>query len=297
MFRSHLLATVLLCAACGSANDPVTIGSKAARNRANKPKIILAYEVKRQPGESLRTISQRFHVPVSLIEQFNPREGHGRRKNILYIPIYDRAALKKPSGKRPTPIVKLTRDNFLRPMKLGDWSALEEEHFQNLDDWFLPDESQRLSFPVEGYISSGFSWRWNRFHKGLDIAARAGTPIVAAQDGKVTFRGWKAGFGLLVIIQHKQGKTYYAHCQSTSVKMGQKVSRGDLIAKVGATGQSRGTHLHFEYRDDRNQPIDPTPFLMPPCSRPVALSAQTGRDGFGGASWSAKTSRCQTSDI
>ncbi|WP_141733212.1 M23 family metallopeptidase [Oligoflexus tunisiensis] len=272
MFRWRVLTTLILCAACGSSHDPP--GSRTARTRSEKPKVILAYEVTRRPGESLRAISQRYRAPLSLLERFNPREGHGRRGRKVYIPVASLTNLKKPSGKKLPKIVKVMRDPFLRPVKIGDWSAALQENFQSLDEWFLPDESQRLRFPVEGYISSGFSWRWNRFHKGIDIAARAGTPILAAQDGEVTYRGWKRGFGLLVIIEHKQGKTYYAHCRSTQVKAGQRVSRGDVIAQVGATGQSRGPHLHFEYRDNRNQPVDPTPFLLPPCSQPLILATQ-----------------------
>ncbi len=298
MLRASLLSTLILCAGCGSGYDPRARPSSSASTLQSKPKIILAYEVRRKSSENLQSIAKRFQVPLSLIERFNPREGRGRRQSTIYIPISQTTALRAtgPSKKAP-PIVKLMRDPFLRPIKIGNWSALEEEQFQNLDDWFVPDEEQRLSFPVEGYISSGFSWRWNRFHKGLDIAARSGSPILAAQDGKVVFRGWRAGFGLLVIIQHRLGKTYYAHCQSTKVKIGQKVSRGDLIALVGATGQSRGPHLHFELRDDNNQPLDPTPFLLQPCSRPVALTAQPGRALVGVTSWSAKTSLCQSSDI
>ncbi|HYX36174.1 MAG TPA: M23 family metallopeptidase [Oligoflexus sp.] len=297
MFRAKLFLACLMCAACGSPHDSSHLVSKAGLSRTAKPKVILAYEIKRQPGETLRTVSQRFQVPLSLLEIFNPRGVQGRYKKIIYVPISHTAALKASTGKKALKIVKLMRDSFLRPIKIGDWSALEEEDFQKLDEWIQLDESQRLSFPVEGYISSGFSWRWNRFHKGLDIAARRGTPIVAAQDGKVVFRGWKSGFGLLVILEHVQGKTYYAHCQTAKVKVGQKVSRGDLIGLVGATGQSRGPHLHFEYRDNYNQPIDPTPFLLPPCSRPVTLSAQPGRVPPGLAAWSAKSSLCQTTDI
>jgi murein DD-endopeptidase MepM/ murein hydrolase activator NlpD len=278
--------------------DPAERRDASQKNKNSRPRIILAYEVKRQSGETMRAISQRFHIPLRVLERFNPRAVPERRPTILYVPVAHAKALHAPpSGHKSWPIVKLKRDPFLRPIKIGLWSALEEEQYQTLDDWFLPDEEQRLSFPVEGYISSGFSWRWNRFHKGLDIAAKAGSPIVAAQDGKVIFRGWRSGFGLLVIIQHKQGRTYYAHCQSTKVKAGQIVSRGDLIATVGATGQSRGPHLHFEFRDNKNQPLDPTAFLMPPCSRPVALSAQPAPSLAAMTGWSAKSSPCQSSDL
>jgi murein DD-endopeptidase MepM/ murein hydrolase activator NlpD len=298
MLRASLLTTFVLCAGCGSGFDPADRRDTSSPTKNSRPKIILAYEVKRQSGETMRAVAQRFQIPLKVLERFNPRAIPERRPAILYVPVAQVAELKVPrSNKKSAPIVKLMRDPFLRPIKIGLWSALEEEQFQTLDEWFLPDEEQRLSFPVEGYISSGFSWRWNRFHKGLDIATRAGSPIVAAQDGKVIFRGWRSGFGLLVIIQHKQGRTYYAHCQSTKVKRGQSVSRGDLIATVGATGQSRGPHLHFEFRDNNNQPLDPTAFLMPPCSRPVALSAQPGPSLAGTTSWAAKSSPCQSSDL
>jgi murein DD-endopeptidase MepM/ murein hydrolase activator NlpD len=278
--------------------EPAERRDASQKNKNSRPRIILAYEVKRQSGETMRAISQRFHIPLGVLERFNPRAVPERRPTILYVPVAQAKVLHaSASAHKSWPIVKLKRDPFLRPIKIGLWSALEEEQYQTLDDWFLPDEEQRLSFPVEGYISSGFSWRWNRFHKGLDIAAKAGSPIVAAQDGKVIFRGWRSGFGLLVIIQHKQGRTYYAHCQSTKVKAGQIVSRGDLIATVGATGQSRGPHLHFEFRDNKNQPVDPTAFLMPPCSRPVALSAQPATSLAGLTGWSAKSSPCQSSDL
>lgn len=296
MLRASLLTTVLLCAGCGSGLDPADRREASLNQKSSRPKIILAYEVKRQSGETMRAISQRFRIPLKILERFNPRAIPERRPAILYVPVAHAKALDGPAaGKKTWPIVKLKRDPFLRPIKIGPWSALEEEQYQTLDEWFLPEEEQRLSFPVEGYISSGFSWRWNRFHKGLDIAAKAGSPILAAQDGKVIFRGWRSGFGLLVIIQHKQGRTYYAHCQTTKVKAGQSVTRGDLIATVGATGQSRGPHLHFEFRDNKNQPLDPTAFLMPPCSRPLALSAQAA--AYPMTSWAAKSSPCQSSDL
>lgn len=298
MLRASLLTTALLCAGCGSGLDPADRRDTNLNNKNSRPKIILAYEVKRQSGETMRAISQRFHIPLKVLERFNPRAIPERRPAIVYVPVAQTKTLEAAASvKKSWPIVKLMRDPFLRPVKIGLWSALEEERYHTLDEWFLPDEEQRLSFPVEGYISSGFSWRWNRFHKGLDIAARAGSPILAAQDGKIIFRGWRSGFGLLVVIQHKQGRTYYAHCQSTKVKVGQIVSRGDLIATVGATGQSRGPHLHFEFRDNKNQPLDPTAFLQPPCSRPVALSAQPGPSLAGMTGWSAKSSPCQSSDL
>lgn len=105
----------------------------------------------------------------------------------------------------------------------------------------------KFIMPTYGTISSRFGMRHGSVHKGLDIAAPSGTPIRAADNGRVTFSGWKGLFGRLVIIDHLNGYvTYYGHCSSLNVKAGQTVNKGDIIAYVGSTGNSTGPHLHFE---------------------------------------------------
>jgi len=107
----------------------------------------------------------------------------------------------------------------------------------------------RLSRPVYGTISSRFGYRARGFHSGLDIAAPTGTPITAADGGTVNFSGWNGGYGYLVRIDHGGGfETYYGHCSAMLVSVGDKVSKGDIIAKVGNTGNSTGPHCHFEVR-------------------------------------------------
>ncbi len=87
-------------------------------------------------------------------------------------------------------------------------------------------------------------------HRGLDIAASYGTEIKAAADGTVKFAGFNnGGYGNLVIIEHGNGvETYYGHCSSILVSSGTAVKAGDVIAKVGSTGNSTGNHLHFEIK-------------------------------------------------
>lgn len=104
--------------------------------------------------------------------------------------------------------------------------------------------------PISATITSRFGSRWGKSHKGTDFGAPTGTSIYAAASGTVTYAGWNSGgYGYLVIISHGNGvQTYYGHCSSILTKVGAKVSSGDLIAKVGNTGRSFGSHLHFEIR-------------------------------------------------
>ena len=110
-----------------------------------------------------------------------------------------------------------------------------------------------LTEPVSGTITSRFGSNEsirNHTHAGLDIAAPKGTAIKAAASGTVTYAGNAGdGYGNYVIISHGNGvTTVYAHCSSLLVSAGQTVSKGEVIAKVGSTGNSTGNHLHFEVR-------------------------------------------------
>lgn len=113
-----------------------------------------------------------------------------------------------------------------------------------------------------GTISSPYGYRGSSFHKGIDIAASAGTPIYAASAGTVIYSGYNnGGYGNLIILDHGNGyQTYYAHCSSLYVRVGQTVSAGQNIAGVGNTGNSFGNHVHFEIRND-GTPINPYGYI------------------------------------
>ncbi len=101
--------------------------------------------------------------------------------------------------------------------------------------------------PTRGSITSRYGVRWGRMHSGIDIAAKTGTPINAADGGKVVYSGKRSGYGLMIEIDHGNGyKTRYAHCSKLLVGVGEKVYKGQHIANVGNTGNSTGPHLHFE---------------------------------------------------
>lgn len=116
-------------------------------------------------------------------------------------------------------------------------------------------------WPVAGRISSPFGPRWGRLHTGLDIAAPTGTPIRAAAAGVVTTSRWLAGYGRTVILRHEDRTlTLYAHASKLLVRSGQTVEQGQIIARVGSSGNSTGPHLHFEVIV-HGRPRDPLAYL------------------------------------
>lgn len=105
--------------------------------------------------------------------------------------------------------------------------------------------SGQFVWPTSGTITQRFAW----YHKGLDIANRAAPNILAADSGTVVVAGWPDGYGYgnRVVLDHGNGyKTLYAHLSQIYVRVGQTVSRGSALGRMGSTGRSTGTHLHFE---------------------------------------------------
>ncbi len=133
-------------------------------------------------------------------------------------------------------------------------------------DTYLPGGSMQFTgytWPTRGTLTSGYGWRWGRMHRGIDIAAPTGTPIVAAAPGVVTFADWSSGgYGNLVEIKHPNGSlTIYAHNSKILVREGQTVAQGELIAKMGSTGRSTGPHSHFEIHPTGKGAVNPMAYL------------------------------------
>lgn len=121
--------------------------------------------------------------------------------------------------------------------------------------------------PTKGKITSGYGNRLHpilrvmRLHEGVDIAAPRGTPIVATADGVVVRAGWLGSYGNAVEISHGYGMTtFYAHNSRNAAKTGAAVKKGQVIAYVGSTGVSTGSHVHYEVRVNK-RPVNPSSYM------------------------------------
>lgn len=148
-------------------------------------------------------------------------------------------------------------NNEMARIKAAEKAALEKENSSSSGSGNY--NGGQLAWPTPGYstITSPYGYRIHpiygtrKFHSGIDIGAPRNANIVAAESGTVILASWgyNGGYGNYIIISHGNGlTTRYAHCNSLLVSVGQKVSRGETIAKVGTTGDSTGNHLHFEVR-------------------------------------------------
>ncbi|HMU95552.1 MAG TPA: M23 family metallopeptidase [Elusimicrobiota bacterium] len=192
---------------------------------------------------------------------YQVREKKGRSENLRQIAQrYNRSAVEIARANR-LPGVALLGD-----FQLADGSVL-----------FLPGVRLRFTdymvpvawVPGKRMISSGFGvrrhplLRTRRFHTGLDMPRPYGFPVKASREGTVIFCGWRGGYGKLVIIKHQGGlRTWYGHLSQIDVTEGQRVAKGHLVGRVGATGLATGPHLHFEVRDRFGNSLNPKKFIF-----------------------------------
>jgi murein DD-endopeptidase MepM/ murein hydrolase activator NlpD len=124
---------------------------------------------------------------------------------------------------------------------------------------------QGFVWPVRGPITGAFGeWRGDHRHSGIDIAVPTGTPIKAAAAGTVALQGWQGGYGNFMCLRHARHVTCYAHMSQYGTSFGQSVQQGQVVGRVGCTGNCSGPHLHFEVRrgpDIWTTAMDPLGFL------------------------------------
>lgn len=183
----------------------------------------LVYEV--QPGDTLSGLAARYSVPEAEIVRVNGIQ------DPAHLPVGVRLIL--PGAKVP----RAAAPRAAEPRSEG---------------WI---------WPLRGPITSPFGPRWGEFHYGLDIGARAGTPVVAVRSGRVVQAGWNGSYGYSVLIDHGDGtQARYAHASRLLVEKGQWVRQGETILLVGSTGRSTGPHLHLEILVG-GRPQNPLKFL------------------------------------
>ncbi len=153
----------------------------------------------------------------------------------------------------------------------ADWQPNAERLtavWQRLTGTGSAEDDDMLAYPCTGRVSSGYGWRYHpvtgqlEMHYGLDIAAEEGTAVQSAGAGTVAEVRNDDKLGLCLIIDHGEGiSTEYGHLQSVNVAVGAKVTKGQSVAKIGKTGVTNDTHLHFAVLVN-GQPDDPLPKLQ-----------------------------------
>jgi murein DD-endopeptidase MepM/ murein hydrolase activator NlpD len=193
-----------------------------------------------EPGQTVWRISQAYGVEMESLAKVNQLDEalDIRARSYLFIPDAERTI-------------------NIPPYSVPDPGAGSEQHT-------LPDASAEIRFlwPLQGKVSSSFGRRNGRPHEGIDITAPLGTDIKAAADGVVKRSGWGPGdYGKTVVITHKDGfETLYGHNSYNLVSEGANVTAGQVIGRVGRTGNATGNHVHFEIRKNA-VPVNPLFFL------------------------------------
>ncbi|MFP4686727.1 MAG: peptidoglycan DD-metalloendopeptidase family protein [bacterium] len=166
------------------------------------------------------------------------------------------------SAKKLDEIKNILKDSGTRNKQLEEIQEFVQERNQVLDH-------TPMLWPAEGWVSSPYGYRQHPMggrgrshHDGVDLAAWHGSPVRATAAGEISFTGWNGGYGKTVNVKHKFGyETLYGHLSEITVKRGQQVKKGDVIGKIGSTGRSTGSHLHYEVRVN-DKPLDPEPYMI-----------------------------------
>lgn len=235
-------------------------------------------DMKRAPASNSKRVMTAEKRPVPTEKKRTaPVETTGRdsSKQVIQNPLVRKTAL--------TYAPKSTDEAVKRPVLVNDITVVSRVSDKSLDPVILSTASKSSLasasvpsiWPVMGTLRSGVGMRNNPFggsgteyHKGQDIAAPMGTPVIATADGNIAIAGWQRGYGWVVYIDHGNGiTTRYGHLSRIDVAVGQPIRRGEQLGLVGSTGRSTGPHLHYEVRIN-GQPVSPLLYL--PAQSPLS---------------------------
>lgn len=240
----------LLAALLASA---VACGCSSHKKAASEPAQAATYHVVSR-GETLYRISKAYGLTYEEVAKANGIDDPSR------IEVGQRLLI--PGARRQVPV------DVIAPRDAPAGRAVAEP--------WLPPEKRPFIWPVQGPVSSAFGPRGKSFHDGIDIAADDGTPVQCAADGLVIYADELRGYGRLIIVRHaEEYATVYAHNSDNLVREGDKVKRGQVIARVGDSGRTTAPNLHFEVRRD-NVARNPLAYLPPEVAalRPATVASR-----------------------
>jgi len=230
-----LAAALATAMGCAHPSPDGAAGSSASERRAAEDGVVHVV----RPGETIWRLAKRYGVAADDIVRANQiadvrNVAVGAR---LWIP--DPA---DPSGSRTLPSLWAEEGPAVAGAPLGEADLA-------------------FAWPVRGDVGSGFGGRSRGTHDGIDIGAPKGTPVCAAEAGKVVYADEADAYGRVVVVRHLGGwSTLYAHNRKNRVREGQLVERGDVIGEVGTSGNASGPHVHFEIRRGPTS-LDPLRYL------------------------------------
>ncbi|MEH2114680.1 peptidoglycan DD-metalloendopeptidase family protein [Nostoc sp.] len=217
---------------------------------------------------SVQPIKPQFRTSVRPSEPVNPEFLPNLGSASQWTPSRTQSATRiaTPSGRvNASDSLGKMRGTTVSPQTMPPLAAVDQYLPRPIDELTPPPSTSTLAYiwPTKGTLTSGFGMRWGRPHKGIDIANSTGTPVVASADGTIEKAGWNnGGYGNLVEIHHPDGSsTRYAHNSKILVQPGQQVHQGEIIALMGTTGHSTGTHCHFEVHPPGKGAVNPIAFL------------------------------------
>ncbi|HEX4869848.1 MAG TPA: peptidoglycan DD-metalloendopeptidase family protein [Moraxellaceae bacterium] len=272
--RPRLLLTglgvaLLLCATMG-------VGAYWAAARFMAPTLTTAAADGRDARDQLKAMSSRMAEMQAQLMRLDALGEHLAESANLNPAEFESAAKKPPMGGPLSQDLTVLSDGGaglqLRLQELSEQIAMKEAQLQALDSLMSGQRALPKSYlahmPVRtGYMSSNYGYRTDpftghaAFHGGIDFAGAEGTHVFAVAPGIVTWAGAKTGYGNLVEISHGDGvSTRYAHASRVMVKVGDLVSKDQLVALMGSTGRSTGPHLHYEVLRDGKQ-VDPATYI------------------------------------
>ena len=253
--RALAFAVMPLCACASARTRPISAVSNASAappaERTHDIHDGVFHEIR--PGETLYRVARAYGVSVEDLRAENGISDPAQLAtgSLLFVPRAERTVEEVAAAAAQAKIEA-------RPPRRAQPSQIPRAGSGTLDP---AAHGEPLAWPLRGVLVSAFGMRDREQHEGIDLAAPEGTPVLAAAAGKVLFVGEQRGYGKIVLVGHEGGLvTIYAHNADNLVELGQPVSRGQRIARVGRSGNATGPHLHFEVRVG-TRPRDPLGFL------------------------------------